>query len=225
MKQLSVAQPSSTRHTTTVSADPFEQRQRRSWQAGAKRTVDLIGAGGLLLALSPVMGVVALMVKATSPGPILYSQERLTEGGRTFTLWKFRSMRVDAEASSGAKLATRADDRVTPVGRFLRQTRLDELPQLFNVLWGDMSLIGPRPERPEIARELVQAIPRFNRRLAAKAGLTGLAQVIQGYPDGINGYRRKVGLDMLYIRNWNLVLDLWIAVKTVGVVLSGSGAR
>jgi lipopolysaccharide/colanic/teichoic acid biosynthesis glycosyltransferase len=184
-----------------------------------------VGAGSLLLALSPIMSIVALVIKATSPGPILYSQTRLTEGGRSFKLWKFRSMRVDAEDLTGAALAARADDRVTPVGRVLRRTRLDELPQLFNVLRGDMSLIGPRPERPEIAKQLAQAIPRFHHRLNAKAGLTGLAQVIQGYPDGVDGYRRKVGLDILYIRKWNLLLDLWIAFRTIGVVLSGSGAR
>jgi len=197
----------------------------RTWQTHIKRGIDLVGASSLMLALSPVMSIVALVIKATSPGPILYSQTRLTEGGRAFKLWKFRSMRVDAEHLTGAALAARADDRVTPVGRVLRRTRLDELPQLFNVLRGDMSLIGPRPERPEIAKQLAQAIPRFNHRLNAKAGLTGLAQVIQGYPDGVAGYRRKVGLDILYIRNWNLLLDLWIAFRTIGVVLSGSGAR
>ncbi len=191
----------------------------------AKRGIDIVGAGSLLLALSPVMCIVAVVIKATSPGSILYSQLRLTEGGRTFTLWKFRSMRADAEDLSGAALAAREDNRITPVGRVLRRTRLDELPQLFNVLRGDMSLIGPRPERPEIAMQLSQAIPRFNQRLKAKAGLTGLAQVIQGYPDGVHGYRRKVGLDIIYIRKCSLLLDLWIALRTVGVVLSGSGAR
>jgi lipopolysaccharide/colanic/teichoic acid biosynthesis glycosyltransferase len=190
-----------------------------------KRGIDIIGAGSLLVLTLPLMSVVACAIKATSPGPVLYRQTRLTKGGRVFTLWKFRSMHIDAERQTGAALATRADGRVTRVGRVLRRTRLDELPQLFNVIRGDMSLIGPRPERPEIAQELSKAIPRFNRRLDIKAGLTGLAQVIQGYPDGINGYRRKVGLDILYIRNWNLMLDLWIALKTVGVVLSGSGAR
>jgi lipopolysaccharide/colanic/teichoic acid biosynthesis glycosyltransferase len=204
---------------------PSDDVLHAAWQSRIKRVIDLIGASGLLLGLSPVMAVVAVAIKATSPGPILYSQARLTEGGRTFTLWKFRSMRVDAEKTTGATWAVRTDSRVTRIGGFLRKTRLDELPQLFNVLLGDMSLIGPRPERPEIARELSRAIPRFNRRLGAKAGLTGLAQVIQGYPDGVLGYRRKVGLDMLYIQKWNLLLDLWIALKTIGVVLSGSGAR
>jgi lipopolysaccharide/colanic/teichoic acid biosynthesis glycosyltransferase len=204
---------------------PSDSNARQTWQSGVKRFIDIAGAGALLIALAPVMASVAVAIKATSPGPVFYSQARLTQGGRTFTLWKFRSMRVDAEDNTGATLAMRADSRVTPIGGFLRRTRLDELPQLINVLIGDMSLIGPRPERPEIAKQLCREIPRFNRRLGAKAGLTGLAQVIQGYPDGVLGYRRKVGLDMIYIRKWNLLLDLWIALKTVGVVLSGSGAR
>jgi lipopolysaccharide/colanic/teichoic acid biosynthesis glycosyltransferase len=134
-------------------------------------------------------------------------------------------MRVDAESTSGAVLATRGDPRVTPIGAFLRKTRLDELPQLLNVLKGEMSLIGPRPERPEIASQLSQSIPRFHRRLEARAGLTGLAQVVQGYPDGRKGYRRKVGLDLIYIRKRSPLLDMWIALRTVSVVLTGSGAR
>lgn len=190
-----------------------------------KRVVDVVGSASLLVTLSPVMGGVAALVKLSSPGPVLFRQTRLTEGGRTFELVKFRSMVVDAEREKGAVLAEKADPRVTPIGRFLRKTRLDELPQLFNVLAGDMSLIGPRPERPEIAKDLSRRIPRFNGRLATKAGLTGLAQVIQGYPDGVKGYRRKLGLDLIYIRKQSVFLDLWIAARTVMVVLTGSGAR
>jgi lipopolysaccharide/colanic/teichoic acid biosynthesis glycosyltransferase len=171
------------------------------------------------------MVVVALAVKATSPGPILIRQKRLTEGGREFTLLKFRSMRQDAEAASGAVLAGAQDRRVTRIGRVLRKTRLDELPQLFNVLCGDMSLIGPRPERPEIARTLAAHIPGFHRRLGTKAGLSGLAQVIQGYPDGVDGYKQKLAMDIVYIRQRSLRLDLQIALRTVGVIFSGSGAR
>lgn len=190
-----------------------------------KRIVDIVASLTLLTFAAPLMALVAIAIKLTSPGPIFYNQTRLTEGGREFTLHKFRSMRIDAEGDSGAKLAKRADPRTTNIGRWLRLTRVDELPQLINVLVGDMSLIGPRPERPEIASELRRSIPSFNRRLATKAGLTGLAQVIQGYPDGIDGYRRKVGLDIVYIKNWSLLLDLWIAARTVLVVFSGSGAR
>ncbi len=190
-----------------------------------KRCVDIAGASVLLVTLSPVMASVAVGVKMTSPGPILYGQTRLTQGGQVFRLLKFRSMRADAESDSGAVLATRADPRVTSIGSFLRKTRLDELPQLLNVLKGEMSLIGPRPERPEIASQLAESIPRFHQRLQTRAGLTGLAQVIQGYPDGRKGYRRKVGLDLIYIRKRSVLLDMWIALRTVSVVLTGSGAR
>jgi lipopolysaccharide/colanic/teichoic acid biosynthesis glycosyltransferase len=134
-------------------------------------------------------------------------------------------MRQDAERESGAVVATLHDNRVTPMGRILRKTRLDELPQLWNVLQGDMSLIGPRPERPELAKNFEKKIRGFRRRLGVKAGLTGLAQVIQGYPEYTDGYRQKLALDVLYIKKKSLALDLWIAMKTVGVVVSGSGAR
>lgn len=190
-----------------------------------KRGIDIVGAGCLLVALSPVMVAVAIAVKSTSSGPVVYCQNRLTAGGRVFRLMKFRSMRVDAELASGATFATRKDPRVTWVGSFLRKTRLDELPQLVNVLRGEMSLIGPRPERPEIASGLAQSIPKFRKRLETRAGLTGLAQVIQGYPDGHKGYRRKVGLDVIYIRKKSLFMDAWIALRTVSVILTGSGAR
>jgi len=203
----------------------FRPRENGGAYEVTKRCIDLIGAGSLLIALSPVMLSVAVAVKFTSPGPIIYGQNRLTNGGRVFRLMKFRSMRVDAEDISGATFATRNDPRVTSIGSFLRKTRLDELPQLINVLRGEMSLIGPRPERPEIASELAREIPKFRRRLEARAGLTGLAQVIQGYPDGHKGYRRKVGLDLIYIRQKSALLDAWIALRTVSVILTGSGAR
>lgn len=190
-----------------------------------KRAIDVVGATSLLIALAPVMAGVAVAIKYTSRGPVFFRQTRLTEGGRVFTLIKFRSMEVNAEETCGATFARKRDTRVTRVGALLRRTRLDELPQLFNVLKGDMSLIGPRPERPEIAAELSRSISRFPSRLGAKAGLTGLAQVIQGYPNDTDGYRRKLGLDILYIRRQGFLLDAWIALKTVGVVLSGSGAR
>ncbi len=190
-----------------------------------KRGIDVVGASSMLLVLSPVMASVAFAVKVTSKGPIFYRQTRLTEGGRMFRLIKFRSMRADAEQVSGVTFAARRDPRVTAIGSFIRKTRLDELPQLVNVLKGEMSLIGPRPERPEIASALSTSIPKFRKRLQTRAGLTGLAQVVQGYPDGHRGYRRKVGLDVIYIRRKSLLLDAWIAVRTISVVITGSGAR
>lgn len=190
-----------------------------------KRVVDVAGALSLGVVLAPCMGVVAIAVAISSPGPVLYRQKRLTKGGQEFMLCKFRTMRQDAERDSGAVVAKLHDDRITPVGRLLRKTRLDELPQLWNVLRGDMSLIGPRPERPELAKNFERKIRGFGRRLHVKAGLTGLAQVIQGYPEYTDGYRQKLALDILYIKKRSLALDMWIAIKTVGVVLCGSGAR
>ncbi len=190
-----------------------------------KRCIDLVGACSLLVILSPVMLIVAACVRLTSPGPIILRQRRLTLGGKEFTLLKFRTMRQDAEKTSGPKLAEAGDPRVTSVGRIMRKTRLDELPQLINVVKGEMSLIGPRPERPEIARQLGTSIHGFDRRLGAKAGLTGLAQVVQGYPDDIEGYRTKLAWDLVYIRQQSLGLDLWIAYRTIGTILSGSGAK
>jgi lipopolysaccharide/colanic/teichoic acid biosynthesis glycosyltransferase len=197
----------------------------RSWYRYSKRGGDLIAATILLIVLFPIFLLVSLAVKISSPGPIIFRQERLTEGGRKFQLLKFRSMVVDAEQSSGATFASRRDPRVTPIGNFIRKTRLDELPQLVNILKGDMSLIGPRPERPELADTLTRSMKRFPQRLAAKAGITGLAQVVQGYPDDIRGYRRKLGLDLVYIRKQGFLLDAWIALKTIGVIISGLGAR
>lgn len=210
--------------TTSRAPNGVEMVARQAYPV-MKRSVDIVGSMALLALLSPVLAGVAVAVKLTSPGPALFRQKRLTEGGREFELLKFRSMIVDAEKDSGATLATKSDPRVTRIGSFLRKTRLDELPQLVHVLRGEMSLIGPRPERPEIARELKKEIRRFDRRLGTRAGLTGLAQVIQGYPDGVRGYRRKLGLDILYIKKQSIVLDMWIAVRTVLVILSGSGAR
>ncbi|MEY4669277.1 MAG: hypothetical protein RL518_1976 [Pseudomonadota bacterium] len=192
---------------------------------GIKRAVDIAGALALGMTLAPLMLGVAVVVRGSSPGPIIYRQKRLTEGGREFMLCKFRTMRQDAERETGAVIAQLHDVRVTRVGRFLRKTRLDELPQLWNVLQGDMSLIGPRPERPELARNFEKKIRGFHRRLGVKAGLTGLAQVIQGYPEYTDGYRQKLALDILYIKKKSVFLDMWIALKTIGVVMSGSGAR
>ncbi len=190
-----------------------------------KRLIDIIGAFTLLLALSPVIVVVAAFVKLSSSGPVFYSQVRLTEGSRQFRMIKFRTMIANAEGSSGAVWAATNDPRVTTVGKFLRSSRLDELPQLVNVLKGEMSLIGPRPERPEFAETLEEQLPQFGKRLAVKGGITGLAQVSAGYAACIDSYREKLALDLLYIKNRSLLLDLSIALQTVKVVLTGNGAR
>jgi lipopolysaccharide/colanic/teichoic acid biosynthesis glycosyltransferase len=143
--------------------------------------------------------------------------------GKHFTIYKFRTMRTDAEAQ-GARFATRGDPRITPIGRFLRKTRLDELPQLWNVLCGEMSIVGPRPERPEFISQLSQEIPGYLDRLGLQPGLTGVAQILNGYDNEIESFRRKVAYDLHYLQNCSLWNDLKILVRTVGVVLTGSGA-
>lgn len=190
-----------------------------------KRAGDILGALLLITALSPVIAIVALLVKITSRGPVVFKQDRMTRNGKVFTMLKFRTMVLDAERATGAVWASSDDPRITPIGRFLRTYRLDELPQLWNVIRGDMSLIGPRPERPEIVEKLENEFPAFNRRLAVKAGLTGLAQVSGGYASCLRSYRKKLALDLIYVENRCLLLDLRIALKTIMVVLTGSGAR
>ncbi len=144
--------------------------------------------------------------------------------GRPFTIYKLRTMRTDAERD-GAQLAKVGDARVTPVGRFLRRSRIDELPQLWNVLRDDMSIVGPRPERPEFIGGLSREVPGYLDRLGIRPGLTGLAQVLNGYDDDLDSVRRKVHLDLLYLQHYSLTTDIRILLKTVGVVLKGSGAR
>ena len=143
--------------------------------------------------------------------------------GRPFTIYKFRTMRSDAE-KGGAQFAQKADPRVTSVGRFLRRTRIDELPQLWNILKGDMSLVGPRPERPDFMEEFSRNIPNYLDRLGLKPGLTGIAQVVNGYDNDLDGFKRKVAYDLLYLQNCCLLNDLKILLKTVRVVITGEGA-
>ena len=190
-----------------------------------KRAFDIAVAGLLLATLAPIILFVAALVRMTSNGPVIFRQKRLTKDGKIFTMYKFRTMRVDAESGSGAVWATNRDPRVTPIGAFLRRTRLDELPQLMNVISGDMSMIGPRPERPEFTKELSELLPNFHRRLEVKGGITGLAQVSSGYAACIESYRKKLAFDLLYVKKRSMLLDLRIAVKTVTVILTGTGAR
>jgi lipopolysaccharide/colanic/teichoic acid biosynthesis glycosyltransferase len=180
---------------------------------------DLACAGAAFIASLPVLAVAALLVRLTSPGPALYSQRRLGRGGRPFTIYKLRSMRHDCEKDSGVKWSTPGDVRVTRVGRWLRRTHVDELPQLWNVLRGDMSLIGPRPERPELTPALERALPGYRDRLMVKPGLTGLAQ-IQLPPDtDLGSVRRKLILDRYYVRRRGAWLDLRVAVATAFYLL------
>ncbi len=177
-----------------------------------KRTMDVVLAAAALVVLSPFMLLIALLVKLSSPGPVFYRQERCGLNGRPFQMLKFRTMRVDAEAA-GPQMTARNDPRRTWLGALLRSTNLDELPQLFNVLWGDMSLVGPRPERPVFVRKFAKTIPGYMARHAVKAGMTGWAQV-NGWR-GNSSLRRRVQYDLYYITHWNPLFDLRILFLTV----------
>ena len=179
---------------------------------------------GFLIAF-PIMLLVALAVRLTSRGPVLYRQTRAGKDGANFMLFKFRSMFQDAEAKSGAVWASKNDPRVTPVGRWLRRLRLDELPQLINVLRGEMVIVGPRPERPEFVKVLVEQIPYYQQRLAVKPGITGWAQINHKYGDTIEDTLIKLEYDLYYIKNLNVTLDLYIMFHTAKVMLLSRGAQ
>ena len=186
-----------------------------------QRVLDIVlSVIGILIGI-PLMIVFGILIKVEDNGPITYKQERLGKGGKKFYIYKLRSMRTDAE-KFGAQWAEKDDPRITKVGKFIRKTRIDEIPQLFNILKGDMSIIGPRPERPSFTEEFNQEIPGFINRLAVKPGLTGWAQVNGGYEITP---REKLIEDIYYIKNRSILLDLKILFKTVKVVLTGDGAR
>jgi lipopolysaccharide/colanic/teichoic acid biosynthesis glycosyltransferase len=169
------------------------------------------------------MLVTAFIVRWDSPGPILFTQERVGRDGRVFTLLKFRSMRADAETASGPVWATADDPRITRSGRFIRKTRLDELPQLFNVLAGHMSLVGPRPERPHFVQDLTRKIPYFKQRHIVKPGLTGWAQINYRYGSTFEDAVQKLQYDLFYIKNQSLLFDLSILFNTVKIVILRKG--
>jgi len=184
----------------------------------------LIGIVGLVL-LSPFMLLTALAVKLTSPGPMLYTQKRVGLNGRPFMVYKFRSMYVDAEARTGAVWAKKDDPRITPVGKWLRKLRLDELPQMWNVVKGDMSVVGPRPERPEFVELLNQQIPYYRQRLAVKPGITGWAQINHKYGDTELDAMIKLEYDLYYIKHLAPALDFYIIFHTIKVMLLSRGAQ
>ena len=199
-------------------------RKRRTLVA-LKRTIDIVAASVGVVLAAPIMLGVAAMVRLVSRGPALYRQQRVGEHGRVFTLYKFRSMRTDAEAATGPVWARDEDDRIIPGGRFLRRTRLDELPQLWNVLRGNMSLVGPRPERPEFVQGLTQDIPFYGQRHVVKPGLTGWAQVRYSYGASVGDALEKLQYDLFYIKNLSIALDLFIIFLTVKTVLLRRGAK
>jgi sugar transferase (PEP-CTERM system associated) len=191
----------------------------------AKRALDLLLAGLGLIILSPLMLAVAIAVKLTSPGRVMYHQQRVGQHGRIFTIHKFRSMQSDAEAATGPVWASKQDDaRVTPVGQFLRRARLDELPQLWNVLIGDMSFVGPRPERPEFVSHLTRQIPYYGQRHVVRPGITGWAQVRYTYGATKEDAQEKLQYDLYYIKNLSIALDIFIILGTIKTVLLRRGA-
>ena len=190
-----------------------------------KRAIDLPLAVIMGIVSLPVMALTALAIYLESGGPIFYCQDRVGENGRLFTLCKFRSMRTDAEQGGQPVWARDGDERITAVGSFIRKTRLDELPQLWNVVRGDMSFVGPRPERPYFVAELAKSIPFYQQRHSVKPGLTGWAQVKYRYGSSVEDAMEKLRYDLYYIKHLSVVFDLTIVMDTVKVILSGKGAK
>ncbi|MEZ4683868.1 MAG: sugar transferase [Caldilineaceae bacterium] len=192
-------------------------------QMASKRLVDLFFVLLALPLLAPLMAVVALLIKLDSKGPIFYQQVRVGRGGKLYTIYKFRTMVPDAERQGEAKWAADNDPRITKIGRILRKARVDELPQLFNILTGEMSLVGPRPERPEFVTILQDNIPYYRTRLLVKPGLTGWAQIHYDYAGSVEEALYKLQYDFYYVRYWSLWLDLYTIFKTVFVVFKLKG--
>ena len=190
-----------------------------------KRLFDLLVSSAMLAFSLPIMALTALLIKLESPGPVLYRQERVGQGCRNFTILKFRSMCVDAEKDGKPRWARQNDNRITLTGRFIRRTRIDELPQIFNVFFGDMSFVGPRPERPYFVQDLTQKIPYYGVRHTVKPGITGWAQVRYPYGATDEDAMRKLQYDLYYVKNHSLFLDLMILFQTAQVVLWGKGVR
>jgi sugar transferase (PEP-CTERM system associated) len=197
-------------------------RTRIEW---LKRCFDVTASLTGLLVSAPLWAVIAVLIKADSRGPVFYRQERVGLGGVPFVLFKFRSMRQDAEAATGPVWATDGDERATRVGKWLRALRLDELPQMINVLRGDMSFVGPRPERPCFVEDLTRQIPYYGYRHAIKPGITGWAQVRYRYGASVQDSMEKLQYDLYYIKNLSLVLDATIIANTLKIMLLGRGAR
>ena len=191
----------------------------------SKRITDIVASTIGLVLSSPLCILAAIGIKLTSPGPILYSQERVGQDGQVFRILKFRTMRQDAEKESGPVWAQVNDNRITAIGKFLRLTRIDEIPQFLNILTGKMSFVGPRPERPLFVEELAEKIPYYPLRHTVKPGLTGWAQVCHRYGSSVDDSMEKLRYDLYYIKNMSPLFDLNIILRTVGVILFGKGAR
>jgi len=197
----------------------------RKTYALTKRVLDIMAAVIGSIVLSPLLLLTALLVKLTSKGPILYSQVRVGKDGMLFKIYKFRTMKVDAEKDTGPIWAAKNDFRLTPIGGFLRKVHIDELPQLINIIQGNMSLIGPRPERPVFVEKFKEEITDYEKRLHVKPGITGLAQVWHRYDETIEDVKKKLKYDLLYVKKMCLQADFSIIMRTFRVIVTGEGAR
>ncbi len=193
----------------------YDSKKHSVFVLASKRLLDILVSLPLAIITLPIMLITAIAIKAEDGGPVLYKQDRLTKGGKVFRIMKFRSMRIDAEKDGIARLASESDDRITKVGNFIRATRIDELPQLLNILKGDMSLVGPRPERPEIAEQYEKELPEFHLRLRVKAGLTGYAQIHGKY--NTTPYD-KLQMDLIYINDMSVATDIKLLLQTMQTV-------
>jgi sugar transferase (PEP-CTERM system associated) len=198
---------------------------RPVWLLLARRLVSLLAAAALLIVAAPLLLVAAILIKIDSRGPILYAQERVGQNGRNFRMLKFRTMRTDAESEGTAVWAAPDDPRVTRVGRVLRRFRIDELPQIFNVIRGEMNIVGPRPERPQFVVELKSKLPYYDVRALVPPGITGWAQIRFPYAASLEEAREKLGYDLYYVKHLSVLLDLVILFHTAKVVVFGRGAR
>jgi len=190
-----------------------------------KRVMDIVCSLLGLVVAAPLLALTAVIIKVTSPGPVFFKQERVGKDGTTFNIYKFRTMGADAEKYTGPVWAQENDPRVTLAGRILRKSHVDEIPQLINVLKGEMAIVGPRPERPVFVNDLVKKIPDYKKRLNVKPGITGLAQVWHRYDETIEDVKKKIKYDLLYIKEMCVLTDLRIMARTILVVLTGKSAR
>ena len=197
---------------------------RRSFEKFKRYSDLLLSIFGITVSL-PILAIAAILIKVNSKGPVLYKQNRVGEGGKIFKIYKLRTMRIDAENETGAVWAKKNDSRITIMGKLLRKSHIDEIPQLFNVIKGEMSIVGPRPERPEMVRDLKTLIIDYEKRLQVKPGITGFAQVWHKYDETLKDVKKKIKYDLLYIKKMCLWVDLRIMAQTFVVVFTGRGAN